>query len=199
MMQRALALLALAFAVIFALPGCSKYDELVQKDETCKQKWSDYEAQLTRRAELIPNLVSTVKAAANYEESTLTKITNARASANSIKLSGDDLSDPEKVKKFEQAQAQLSPSALRGFLITSENYPKLQASSQYTDMMKQLEGTENRILRSRQEYNDVVKDYNSTLRKIGGSVVNKATNQPFKERAYFTAAPESTAAPKVSF
>lgn len=194
-----LQLLVVVLAGIFALPSCQKYDELIEKDQVAQQKWSDLEADLQRRAELIPNLVSTVKASAAYEQSTLTKITEARASATSIKLSGDDFSDPEKMKAFEAAQAKLSAGAIGRLLVQNENYPKLQANSQFTDLMKQLEGTENRILRARQQYNDAVKNYNSELGKVRGSVVNKATGQAFKPRVYFSAAPESTAAPKVSF
>lgn len=189
----------LVVAGVFAVPGCQKYDTLIEKDQVCQQKWSDLEADLQRRSELIPNLVSTVKAAANYEQSTLAKITEARASATSIKLSGDDFSDPAKMKAFEEAQAKLSAGAIGRLLVSNENYPKLQANGQFTDLMKQLEGTENRILRARQQYNESVKDYNSELGKIRGAVVNKATGTPFKPRVYFSAAPESTAAPKVSF
>jgi len=189
----------LVVAGVFAVPGCQKYDTLIEKDQVCQQKWSDLEADLQRRSELIPNLVSTVKAAANYEQSTLAKITEARASATSIKLSGDDFADPAKMKAFEEAQAKLSAGAIGRLLVSHENYPKLQANGQFTDLMKQLEGTENRILRARQQYNESVKDYNSELGKIRGAVVNKATGTPFKPRVYFAAAPESTAAPKVSF
>jgi len=191
-------LLAIA-GVLFTLPACQSYDQLVEKDQTAQQKWSDYEAQLQRRADLIPRLVTTVKAAANYEASTLEKITQARASATSIKLSADDLTDPAKVKAFEEAQAKLGTSAISRLLVSNENYPKLQASGQFTDLMKQLEGTENRVLRSREEYNAAVKDYNTELNKIRGQAINKATGQPFKARVYFSASPDSTAAPAVSF
>ncbi len=184
---------------LFLLPSCSKYDTLVEKDQTAQERWSNVEANLQRRAELIPNLVNTVKAAANYEKETLEKITAARASATSIKLSADDLTDPAKVKAFEEAQAKISQSAISRLLVSNENYPKLQASGQFTDLMKQLEGTENRILRAREEYNAAVKDYNSELLKVSGTVVNKATGQPFKPRVFFTGSPESQAAPAVSF
>ena len=192
-------LTVLVGAGVFAVPGCQKYDTLIEKDQVCQQKWSDLEADLQRRSELIPNLVATVKASANYEQATLTKITEARASATSIKLSGDDFADPAKMKAFEEAQAKLSSGAIGRLLVSNENYPKLQANGQFTDLMKQLEGTENRILRARQQYNESVKEFNSELGKIHGAAVNKATGQPFKPRVYFSAAPESTAAPKVSF
>ncbi|MDB4944729.1 MAG: LemA family protein [Labilithrix sp.] len=196
---RVFELLLLVVAGIFAVPGCQKYDTLIEKDQVCLQKWSDLEADLQRRADLIPNLVNTVKASANYEQSTLTKITEARASATQIKLSGDDFTDPAKMKAFEDAQAKLSSGAISRLLVSNENYPKLQANGQFTDLMKSLESTENRILRARQQYNDAVKDYNSELGKVRGAVVNKATGTPFKPRVYYSAAPESTAAPKVSF
>jgi LemA protein len=201
MNRRVLALVALFAAVVLALalPGCAKYDELVDKDQTAQQKWADYEATLQRRADLIPNLVNTVKASAAYEKDTLEKITQARASATSIKLSADDLTDPAKVKAFQEAQEKISSSAISRLLVSNENYPKLQASGQFSDLMKQLEGTENRILRSREEYNAAVRAYNAELAKIGGSVVNKATGQPFKPRVYFSATAESQAPPKVSF
>ena len=196
---RVVELFLFVMAGIFAVPGCQKYDTLIEKDQVCLQRWSDLDADLTRRAELIPNLVATVKASANYEQATLSKITEARASATAIKLSGDDFTDPAKMKAFEDAQAKLSSGAIGRLLIANENYPKLQASGQYTDLMKSLESTENRILRARQQYNDAVKDYNSELGKVRGAVVNKATGTPFKPRVYYAAAPESTAAPKVSF
>ncbi|MBX3191130.1 MAG: LemA family protein [Labilithrix sp.] len=192
-------LVILVLAGILALPGCQKYDELIEKDQVCLQKWSDLEADLQRRADLVPNLVSTVKASASYEQATLNQITEARASATGIKLTGDDFTDPAKMKAFEEAQARLSSGAISRLLVSNENYPKLQASAQFGDLMKQLEGTENRVLRARQQYNDAVKDFNAELGKIRGSVINKATGQPFKPRVYFSAAPESTAAPKVSF
>ena len=192
-------LLFLLVVALIGLPACAKYDELVLKDQIAQEKWSNLEANLQRRAELIPNLVSTVKAAASYEAGTLEKITQARAEATSIKLSADDLTDPAKVKAFQEAQDKISQSALSRLLVANENYPKLQASGQYTDLMKQLEGTENRILRAREEYNASVRDYNAELLKIKGSVVNKATGQPFKPRVFFTASAESQVAPKVSF
>lgn len=196
---RVVELFALVLAAVFAVPGCQNYDTLIEKDQVAQQKWADLEADLQRRADLVPNLVATVKAAANYEQSTLQKITEARASATSIKLSGDDFSDPAKMKAFQEAQDKLSTSAISRLLVSNENYPKLQASGQFTDLMKQLEGTENRILRSRQQYNEAVKDYNAELGKVRGAVVNKATGQPFKPRVYFSASADATAPPKVSF
>jgi LemA protein len=196
---RAAKLVFLAVLAFVVLPSCAKYDVLVEKDQTAQERWANVEANLQRRAELIPNLVATVKASANYEKETLEKITQARAAATSVKLSADDLTDPAKVKAFQAAQDKISYSAISRLLVANENYPKLQASGQFTDLMKQLEGTENRVLRAREEYNAAVKDYNSELLKIKGVVVNKATGQAFKPRVFFSASTESQAPPKVSF
>ena len=197
-MKRA-SFLFLLLVLAFTFAGCSNYDDLVARDSLCDQRWADYQAQLQRRADLIPNLVETAKAQAKYEESTLTKITQARAEATSIKLSAEDLTDPEKVKRFEEAQAKISSGALSRLLVSNENYPQLQANSAYKDVMKSLEGTENRILRSREQYNEAVGQYNAELRKVRGTVINKVTGKPFKERVFFQASAESQAAPKVSF
>lgn len=196
---RVVDLVILVLASLFAVPGCQKYDELIEKDQICQQRWADLEANLQRRADLVPNLVTTVKASASYEQATLTKITEARAAATSVKLTGDDFADPAKMKAFQDAQDKISMGSLSRLLVSNENYPKLQASAQFTDLMKQLEGTENRVLRAREQYNDAVRQYNSELGKIRGTVVNKATGTPFKPRVFFSASVESQAPPKVSF
>ena len=185
-------------ALIFVTSGCQKYDQLVDADQVAQQKWSDYEAELQRRSDLVPNLVSTVKASAKHEETTLKEVADARASASSIKLSDEDLTDPEKVAAFQKAQDNLRGSLSR-LLVTQEAYPDLKANASFHDLQVQLEATENRILRARQEYNGAVQRFNAELGKIGGSVVNKATGKPFKPRAYFQAASGSEAVPKVSF
>ena len=192
--------LALALLALLAMvtPGCQNYDQLVEKDQICEQKWADYEAQLQRRYDLVPNLVNTVKASAKHEADTLAKVTEARASATSIKLSGDDFTDPEKMAAFQKAQDQLKGSLSR-LLVANEAYPELKGNQAFRDLQVQLEGTENRILRSREEYNNAVRVYNTELKKIKGQVVNKATGKPFKERVYFSASSEAQAAPKVNF
>jgi LemA protein len=192
----------LAFAALFALPfavsGCSHYDELVDKDQTAAEKWSNVEVELQRRYDLVPNLVSTVKASAKHEEDTLAKVAEARSQAAQIKLSADDLSDPAKMAAFEKAQDQLKGSLSR-LMMVQEQYPDLKANRSFHDLQIQLEGTENRIQRARQEYNGAARDYNSTLLKIGGQITNKVTGKTFKPRVYYEASPESQAAPKVSF
>jgi len=178
--------------------SCAKYDELVEKDQMAEQKWSDLDATLQRRYDLIPNIVATVKASAKHEEQTLVQVTQARSQAGSLKLTGEDLTDPTKVAAFQKAQDELKGSLSR-LLVVQEQYPDLKANSSFRDLQVQLEGTENRILRAREEYNKAVRLYNTELGKIRGSIVNKATGRPFKPRIYFMASEESKAAPKVSF
>jgi LemA protein len=184
--------------VLGALFGCQNYDKLVDLDATCDQKWADVQTQLQRRYDLIPNLVETVKGQAKFEKDTLEKVTEARASATQIKLSADDLTDPQKMEAFSKAQNQLG-GALTRLLVASENYPELKSNAAFHDLRVDLEGTENRIQRARSDYNAAVKDYNAELGKIRGQVVNKVTGKPFKKREFFSASTEAQAAPKVSF
>ncbi len=180
------------------LPGCQKYDELIAKDQVAEQRWADLEAALQRRSDLIPNLVNTVKAAAASEKEILTGVLEARAKASSIQLRGEDLQDPAKVAAFQKAQEGLS-GALSRLLVVQEKYPELKSNENFRALQVQLEGTENRILRSREQYNAAVADYNTELGKIRGAVVKRATGGTFKPREYFRASPESQAAPKVNF
>jgi len=191
-------LLGVLFAVVALLPGCERYNVLVEKNAVCDEKWADIEAQLQRRYDLVPNLVATVKGSAQHEEQTLAQVTEARAQATQIKLTADDLTDPDKMAAFQKAQDALKGSLSR-LMVVQEQYPDLKANAQFHSLQVELEGTENRILRSREEYNAAARDYNSELAKIGGQVVNKVTGKPFKPRVYFTASSEAQAAPKVSF
>jgi LemA protein len=195
---RILPFLLALFALSLATSSCSKYDELVQKDQACEQSWADVETQLQRRYDLIPNIVATVKGSAAHEEQTLAAVTQARANATSIKLEADDLTDPAKVAAFQKAQDALKGSLGR-LLAVQENYPDLKANAQFHDLTIELEGTENRIARSREQYNAAVGDYNTTLGQIGGQVVNKATGKQFKPRVFFKASSDAQVAPKVSF
>ena len=194
----ALASFVLLSTLALAASGCQSYDALVAADQVCAQKWADVEANLQRRSDLVPNLVATVKASAQHEEQTLSAVTTARAQATQIKLTADDLSDPAKMAAFQKAQENLS-GALSRLLVTNEAYPDLKANAQFHDLQVQLEGTENRILRAREDYNASVGTYNTELGKIHGAAVNKVTGSPFKPRQYYSASPESQAAPKVSF
>ena len=187
-----------ALAALVSLAGCQTYDKLIAADQACEQAWADVEAQLQRRYDLVPNLVATVKAAATHEEKTLTEVTEARSQAASIKLTSEDLQDPAKMAAFQKAQDNLK-GALSRLMVVQEAYPELKAMGGFHDLQVQLEGTENRILRSREQYNQAVGTYNTELGKVGGSAVNKVTGKTFKPRIYFTAAAESQVAPKVTF
>jgi LemA protein len=181
---------------VFLLVGCHKYNALVEANAVCDEKWANIDAQLQRRYDLIPNLVATVKAQAKYEQTTLDQVVKDRASATQIKLSGDDFSDPAKMAAFQQAQSQLQGSLSR-LLVSQEAYPDLKANQGFHDLTVELEGTENRILRAREEYNAAVKDYNAELRKVGGQVINDVTGHPFKPRVFYQASAEAQSAPKV--
>jgi LemA protein len=196
--MRTLRTLGTLALLVVGLAGCNQYDKLIEADSVCDQKWADLQAQLERRGDLVPNLVATVKASAQHEEKTLTEVAKARASASQIQLSGEDLQDPEKVAAFQKAQEGLH-GALSRLLVTNEQYPQLQANAQFHDLQVQLEGTENRILRAREEYNAAARTYNAEIGKIRGAVVKRATGSTFKPRVYFTASAEATAVPKVTF
>lgn len=185
-------------ALVFSAASCQRYDTLINKDQIAAEKWSNLESQLQRRSDLIPNLVAVVKGAAKYEQDTLTKVTEARSQLTKINLTADDLSDPDKMAAFQKAQANLS-GALSRLMVVQEQYPDLKANQGFHDLQVQIEGTENRILRGREEYNAAARDYNSELLRIGGQVVNRITGKPFRPRIYFTATPESQVVPKVSF
>ncbi len=188
----------LLLLILVTLAGCNKYNQLVELDAACDEKWANIDAQLQRRYDLIPNLVKVAKATAHHEEEVLTKITEARAAATQIKMTSEDLTDPVKFEAFQRAQNELKGSLSR-LLVTQEAYPDLKANQAYRDLTVALEGTENRLLRAREEYNGAVKSFNAELRKVGGSTVNKATGKPFKPRIYFSASTEakSAGAPQV--
>jgi LemA protein len=194
--MKALFVTVLAFLV--SCGGVRKYDSLVEANAVCDQKWADIETELQRRYDLIPNLVATVKASAAHEEKVLAEVTQARASASQIKLTTDDLTDPTKMAEFSEAQSKLT-GVLGRLLVTQEAYPDLKANAQFHDLTVELEGTENRIARSRQEYNEAVKTYNAELAKVSGRVVNKITGKPFKPRVFWSASAAAHEAPKVSF
>ncbi len=182
--------------------GTIKYDTLVDKDEACTATWADYESNLQRRADLIPQLVSVVRASAAHEETTLIAVTQARADATKpeIKLdaSKGDLEDPAKFAAFQQAQSTLGTTMSR-LMVANENYPTLAASSQFHDLQVQVEGTENRLLRSREQYNKAVLDFNTELRHVSGKIMNPVTGHEFKPRVYFQADEADKAAPKLDF
>ncbi|TZG27449.1 LemA family protein [Sphingomonas montanisoli] len=196
MTDRRFSVLMLAPVAAIAVSGCG-INSVPAAQEEAKAKWADVQTQYQRRADLIPNLVNTVKGYAKQESTVLTDVTNARARATGIQLSADDLSDPAKVKAFADAQGQLSGSLSR-LLVASENYPDLKSSDQFMALQSQLEGTENRIAISRRDYNESVRSYNTLIRTfptaIGAKVFHGA--QPMQP---FEAAAGSDKAPSVSF
>lgn len=175
--------------------GCGRYNDMVGQDENVKAKWANVQSDYQRRADLIPNLVNTVKGAANFEQTTLTQVIEARAKATSVNVNADDLT-PEKIAQFQQAQAQLS-GALSRLLVTVEQYPELKANQNFLDLQKQLEGTENRIKVSRNDFNTAVQSYNNTVRKFPNNIF--AGMFGFKARPPFTADPGAEKAPEVKF
>lgn len=182
--------------------GVDKYNVLVDKDEACNAAWSDYESNLQRRTDMIPQLVAVVKGSAAHEETTLIAVTQARASATrpEIKLDpkNDDFADPAKFAAFQQAQGQLG-AAMSRLLVANEAYPTLQANQGFHDLQVQIEGTENRLLRAREQYNLAARNYNTELRHVSGQVLNPLTGNPFRPRVYFTASEDAKVAPKIDF
>jgi len=187
----------LAIVIGFSVSACG-YNAIPTAEEQAKAKWSDVQNQYQRRADLIPNLVSTVQGYAKQEKDVLTAVTEARAKATSIKVDASTITDPEKFKEFQQAQTQLS-GALGKLLAISENYPDLKSNQNFLALQSQLEGTENRIAVARKDYIEAVRSYNTTLKTFPGilwAMTFFRGNQPMQE---FTAATGSEAAPKVQF
>jgi len=153
------------------LSSCG-YNSLQTKEETVFKAWGDIKATLQRRADLIPNLVATVKGYAQHEQETLQKVIEARAKATSIQLSPADLSNPEAMQQLQAAQGELS-SALSRLMVVVERYPDLKANQSFLDLQNQLEGTENRINVARQRYNESVEMFNDSIRKFPESLTNK--------------------------
>jgi LemA protein len=168
------------------------------KEEAAKAKWANVEAAYQRRADLIPNLVETAKGAAQIEQSTLEGVIQARASATQVKLSTDDLDDPAKVQAFQQAQGQVT-STLSRLLATVESYPTLASQQRFADLMTQLEGTENRINVSVQDYNGAVQDYNTTIRTFPDVIGAKIVHGAKPMTPYKAITPNANQAPKVDF
>jgi LemA protein len=190
------AILGVIGALFFTtmLSSCG-YNSMVKLDEDVKTKWNQVETQYQRRSDLIPNLVSTVKGAAKFEESTLTAVVEARSKASQIKVNADDLS-PEKIAQFQAAQGQVG-QALSRLMVLTENYPELKATQQFSDLSVQLEGTENRIAVARKDFNDSVQEYNTKVRSFPNNLT--AGMFGFKQRAGFKADEGAQNAPKVQF
>jgi LemA protein len=192
---RLLSGLLLAGALASSTSACG-YNDVIDRDEQVKASWAEVQNQYKRRADLVPNLVSTVKGAGQFEQDTLTKVVEARSKVAGLKVDSSTIDDPEKLKKFEAAQNELSGSLSR-LLVVSEQYPTLKATDAYRDLQSQLEGTENRITVARKRYIEDVAEYNSLVQKfptsIGASMRGRAV------RPTFEAAPGAENAPQVKF
>lgn len=188
-------LLLMAVVAIFSLTSCSTYNNMVTMEESVKSAWSNVETQYQRRADLIPNLVSTVKGYASHEESTLTAVIDARSKATSVNISMDELT-PEKLAEYQKAQSAVT-SALGRLIAVSENYPDLKANQNFLELQAQLEGTENRITVARKAFNDATNAYNVQVRKFPANIV--AMIFGFDQKPYFEADESASQAPKVEF
>jgi LemA protein len=178
-----------------SLGGCG-YNSVIDQDEAVKAGWAEVQNQYQRRADLVPNLVKTVKGSADFESSTLEKVVEARAKVGQMKIDSSVIDDPEKLKQFEQAQGQLS-SALSRLLVVSEQYPQLRASEAFRDLQAQLEGTENRIAVARKRYIESVAEYNKVVLRFPTSI--GASMRGKSERPTFSATPGADKAPEVQF
>ena len=192
---RRLALLLLAGLLAFSAAGCG-YNEIIDRDEQVKASWAEVQNQYKRRADLVPNLVSTVKAAGAFEQDTLLKVVEARSKVAGLKVDGSTIDDPAKLKKFEAAQNELSGSLSR-LLVVAEQYPTLKATDSYRDLQSQLEGTENRITVARKRYIDDVAEYNAVVQKFPSSI--GASMRGRVVRPTFEGTPGTENAPEVKF
>jgi len=180
---------------ILTISGCG-YNALVELDEKVNQSWAQVENQYQRRADLIPNLINTVKGYADFEKDVLIEVTELRSQVGQIKITADDLSNEEKFRQFQDAQDKLS-SALSRLLVVAENYPQLKANENFLQLQTQLEGTENRISVERKKFNEATQEYNTTIRRFPTLITAKIFG--FKEKQYFKSAPGTEKAPDVKF
>ncbi len=191
-----LRILAVA-SVAAGLAGCG-INSIPTKEETAKAKWADVQADYQRRADLIPNLVATVKGYATQERTVLVQVTQARASATQVHVDASTLTNPAAFQQYEQAQNQLS-GVLGHLLAITENYPDLKSNQNFIALQSQLEGTENRIAIARRDYNDAVRDYNTTLRVFPTVLWAKTFYSGEKPMTLFSASTSAQAAPTVNF
>lgn len=185
----------IAILVILVFAAISTYNSLVGLEENVGKQWSNVENQYQRRADLIPNLVATVKGYAAHESTTLENVVSARARATQVTVDPNDLT-PEKLQEFQAAQGELS-SALGRLLMITENYPDLKANENFKELQVQLEGTENRISTERTRFNEVSKDFNAKIRRFPTNII--ASMFGFERKAYFEAEADSEKAPTVEF
>ncbi len=188
-------LIVVAILAVLGLWAKSAYNGMVTGDENVKKVWAKVESQYQRRADLIPNLVNTVKGAANFEQETLIKVIEARAKATSITIDPSNVT-PEQMAAFQAAQGQVS-SSLGRLMAVAENYPQLKANQNFLDLQAQLEGTENRITSARNDFNDVVETFNVSVRQFPANLFAKMFG--FSVRTPFAADKGAEKAPPVNF
>lgn len=186
----------LGAVLIAALWGVGAYNGIVGRNEAVSTAWAQVENQYQRRADLVPNLVEVVKGSSKFEKDTLAAVVEARAKVGQLSVGKDVLQDPAAFKKFEEAQGGLS-SALSRLMVVVEKYPELKSTQGFRDLQVQLEGTENRVAVARMDFNHAAQGYNTSIKRFPGSIV--AGFGGFKERPYFSAAPEAAKAPAVKF
>ena len=184
----------IAFIAATSLSSCG-YNSMVQLDEQVTSQWGQVENVYQRRADLIPNLVASVKGAANFEQETLTRVIEARAKATSVQVDPTKLT-PEAIQKFQASQGELS-AALGRLMVVSERYPELKANQNFLELQSQLEGTENRITVERMKFNQVTQEYNTKIRSFPNNIT--AGMFGFQKKGYFQAEAGSNKAPKVEF
>jgi LemA protein len=182
--------------VLLVLYYMGAYNGLVGKQEAVNNSWAQVQTQYQRRGDLVPQLVATVKGVANFEKSTLTAVVEARAKVGTMQVNKDIVDDPEAMKKFDAAQGQLT-GALSRLMVVVEKYPELKATSNFSELQSQLEGTENRIAVARRDFNATVQDYNVGIRTMPTSII--ANMSGFRAKAYFESAAGNEKAPIVNF
>jgi LemA protein len=188
-------MIAIAAVVVIALWGISSYNGLVNKEEGVSSAWSNVENQYQRRADLIPNLVNTVKGYASHEKETLQAVIEARSKATQVTVSADQLT-PEAMKEYQKAQGEVG-SALGRLLAVAEAYPDLKANENFKELQAQLEGTENRISVERKKFNETAQAYNQSIRRFPATIIAGLCG--FEKRPYFEAEEGAQKAPTVSF
>jgi LemA protein len=197
-MKAAIIALVVLAVVVFALGAWAVgvYNTLVGLDQDVNEKWAQVQNVYQRRADLVPNLVETVKGFAAQERSVLTEVTEARARASGVQLTPEALNDPKAMQRFQAAQGELS-GALSRLLVTVERYPELKSNQNFLALQSQLEGTENRIAVERRRFNEAVRDYNTRAARFPGAVVARLAG--FTPKAFFEATPDAATPPKVKF
>lgn len=191
-MKRTIIIVALGALAFFALSyGCSKRNAFVDLNENVISQWHQVESQYQRRLDLIPNIVKTVETEANFEKSTLIGVVEARAKATQVTIDPSNMT-PEKMQQFKQVQGELS-SAISRLLVVSENYPNLKTSQAFSELRVELEGCENRIAVERMKYNEVVREFNASIKKIPASLFAWG----YKDATYFESEAGAEKAPKV--